>query len=70
MISSSCIINFSFQAMHVVSEGLECFGGQGYIEATGLPGMLRDAQVKLQLIFNLNHQLTRFYLFGKERQTF
>ena len=28
-----------------ISEGLECFGGQGYIEDTGLPGLLRDAQV-------------------------
>ena len=34
-----------FQAVCVVSEGLECFGGQGYIEDTGLPGLLRDAQV-------------------------
>lgn len=33
------------QAMPVVSEGLEAFGGQGYIEDTGLPGILRDAQV-------------------------
>ncbi|XP_043924301.1 acyl-CoA dehydrogenase family member 11-like [Protopterus annectens] len=33
------------QAIAVVSEGLECFGGQGYMEDTGLPGMLRDAQV-------------------------
>ncbi|KAJ1092523.1 hypothetical protein NDU88_005633 [Pleurodeles waltl] len=33
------------QAMAVVSEGLECFGGQGYMEDTGLPAMLRDAQV-------------------------
>merc|ERR1719471_795387 len=32
-------------AMNVISEGLECFGGQGYIEETGLPGILRDAQV-------------------------
>ena len=32
-------------AMAVVSEGLECFGGQGYIEDTGIPGILRDAQV-------------------------
>ncbi|XP_047494787.1 acyl-CoA dehydrogenase family member 11-like [Penaeus chinensis] len=32
-------------AMSVVSEGLECFGGQGYIEDTGLPVHLRDAQV-------------------------
>lgn len=36
---------FVFQAVAVVSEGLECFGGQGYIEDTGLPGLLRDAQV-------------------------
>ncbi|PVD31692.1 hypothetical protein C0Q70_07110 [Pomacea canaliculata] len=33
------------QAVAVVSEGLECFGGQGYIEDTGLPSILRDAQV-------------------------
>ncbi|XP_078523356.1 acyl-CoA dehydrogenase family member 11-like [Lissotriton helveticus] len=33
------------QAMAVISEGLECFGGQGYMEDTGLPSMLRDAQV-------------------------
>ena len=26
------------RCMEVVSEGLECFGGQGYIEDTGLPG--------------------------------
>nr|XP_045610109.1 acyl-CoA dehydrogenase family member 11-like [Procambarus clarkii] len=32
-------------AMEIVSEGLECFGGQGYIEDTGLPSYLRDAQV-------------------------
>ena len=33
------------QAVPFVSEALESFGGQGYIEETGLPGMLRDAQV-------------------------
>ncbi|XP_063396861.1 acyl-CoA dehydrogenase family member 11-like isoform X1 [Mytilus trossulus] len=33
------------QAMSVSSEGLESFGGQGYIEETGLPNFLRDAQV-------------------------
>ncbi|XP_054466929.1 acyl-CoA dehydrogenase family member 11-like isoform X2 [Anoplopoma fimbria] len=33
------------QAVAVVSEGLESFGGQGYIEDTGLPGILRDTQV-------------------------
>lgn len=29
----------------LISEGIECFGGQGYIEDTGLPTLLRDAQV-------------------------
>lgn len=33
------------QAMSVTSEGLECFGGMGYLEDTGLPQILRDAQV-------------------------
>ncbi|KAM8962201.1 acyl-CoA dehydrogenase family member 11-like [Pelodytes ibericus] len=33
------------QALAVISEGLECFGGQGYMEDTGLPTMLRDTQV-------------------------
>ena len=33
------------KAVANISEGLECFGGQGYIEDTGLPSMLRDAQV-------------------------
>ncbi|KAK7087897.1 acyl-CoA dehydrogenase family member 11-like [Littorina saxatilis] len=33
------------QAIALASEGLECFGGQGYIEDTGLPSILRDAQV-------------------------
>ncbi|XP_067406336.1 acyl-CoA dehydrogenase family member 11-like isoform X3 [Emydura macquarii macquarii] len=33
------------QAIAVISEGLECFGGQGYMEDTGLPVALRDAQV-------------------------
>ena len=31
--------------MSVVSEGLECFGGMGYLEDTGLPLLLRDSQV-------------------------
>lgn len=35
------------KAMEIVSEGLECFGGQGYIEDTGLPSHLRDAQVRV-----------------------
>ncbi|HEX7030396.1 MAG TPA: acyl-CoA dehydrogenase family protein [Gammaproteobacteria bacterium] len=33
------------QAVAVCSEALECFGGAGYIEDTGLPALLRDAQV-------------------------
>lgn len=33
------------QAVSVASEALECFGGAGYIEDTGLPRLLRDAQV-------------------------
>lgn len=35
----------SKKSVAVVSEGLECFGGQGYIEDTDLPGLLRDTQV-------------------------
>ena len=42
--SSECIYGF-LQSMQVTSEGLESFGGQGYIEDTGLPGLMRDAQV-------------------------
>lgn len=33
------------QAVAVASEAVECFGGQGYIEDTGIPRLLRDAQV-------------------------
>jgi alkylation response protein AidB-like acyl-CoA dehydrogenase len=33
------------QCVAVVSEALECFGGAGYVEDTGLPMLLRDAQV-------------------------
>jgi alkylation response protein AidB-like acyl-CoA dehydrogenase len=33
------------QAVSVTSEILECFGGAGYIEDTGIPALLRDAQV-------------------------
>ncbi|HEU4978792.1 MAG TPA: acyl-CoA dehydrogenase family protein, partial [Solirubrobacteraceae bacterium] len=33
------------QAVAAASETLEAFGGAGYIEDTGLPRMLRDAQV-------------------------
>lgn len=33
------------QSVRVLSEVLECFGGAGYVEDTGLPQLLRDAQV-------------------------
>jgi len=33
------------QCVAVVSEVLEAFGGAGYVEETGLPALLRDAQV-------------------------
>lgn len=33
------------QSISVLSEVLECFGGAGYLEDTGLPTLLRDAQV-------------------------
>ena len=33
------------QAVAVASEAIECCGGAGYIEDTGLPHLLRDAQV-------------------------
>ncbi|XP_035703599.1 acyl-CoA dehydrogenase family member 11 isoform X2 [Folsomia candida] len=33
------------KGMSVMSEGLELFGGQGYIEDTGIPKHFRDAQV-------------------------
>jgi alkylation response protein AidB-like acyl-CoA dehydrogenase len=33
------------QVVAVCSEALECFGGAGYVEDTGLPALLRDAQV-------------------------
>ncbi len=32
-------------AVKICSEALECFGGAGYVEDTGLPQLLRDAQV-------------------------
>jgi acyl-CoA dehydrogenase len=33
------------QAVMIASEVLECFGGAGYVEDTGLPVLLRDSQV-------------------------
>ena len=33
------------QVVHILSEVIEAFGGAGYVEDTGLPVLLRDAQV-------------------------
>ncbi|MEK7689729.1 MAG: acyl-CoA dehydrogenase family protein, partial [Bdellovibrionota bacterium] len=33
------------QAIRVVAEAIECFGGAGYVEDTGLPQLLRDTHV-------------------------
>lgn len=33
------------QVVHVTTEGVEAFGGAGYVEDTGLPSILRDSQV-------------------------
>ena len=41
----------------VASEGLESFGGQGYIEDTGLPTIYRDAQVSIPVPVVLNNKL-------------
>mmetsp|Transcript_47339 Transcript_47339/g.34631 ORF Transcript_47339/g.34631 Transcript_47339/m.34631 type:complete len:111 (+) Transcript_47339:382-714(+) len=35
----------SKESVRVISEGLECFGGLGYIESSHLPSILRDAHV-------------------------
>ena len=52
-------------AVSTVSEGLECFGGQGYIEDTGIPALLRDAQVGEKLHkFDQETKVGAFYLGG------
>lgn len=40
-----CKLYTAKQALKVCSEGLEAFGGMGYLEDSGLPRILRDAQV-------------------------
>lgn len=42
--SALCIL----QASAVVIEAMESFGGQGYMEDTGLPVIVRDALVRKQ----------------------
>lgn len=44
IMSALCIL----QASAVVVEAMESFGGQGYMEDTGLPVILRDALVRRQ----------------------
>jgi alkylation response protein AidB-like acyl-CoA dehydrogenase len=44
-LSSIVKLTTAKQAVAVVSEAIECFGGAGYVEDTGLPTLLRDAQV-------------------------
>jgi len=39
------MILWHVKVVAVTSEGLECFGGMGYLEDTGLPSLLRDSQV-------------------------
>eukprot|EP01103_Thecamoeba_quadrilineata_P004480 TRINITY_DN14216_c0_g1_i1.p1 TRINITY_DN14216_c0_g1~~TRINITY_DN14216_c0_g1_i1.p1 ORF type:complete len:631 (-),score=128.85 TRINITY_DN14216_c0_g1_i1:44-1909(-) len=45
LLTPVCKLYTAKQAVAVASEGLESFGGQGYIEETMLPRHLRDAQV-------------------------
>ena len=77
-------INFDrnvLQAVAIASEGLECFGGQGYIEDTGLPVFLRDAQasgsvvlccvcIGSTIVTCVCGPVTRFCQFGRELQIF
>jgi putative acyl-CoA dehydrogenase len=52
----------------VCSEVLECFGGAGYIEDTGLPKLLRDAQVLAIWEGTTNvHSLDMLRAFEKEK---
>ncbi|HZZ84978.1 MAG TPA: acyl-CoA dehydrogenase family protein [Anaeromyxobacteraceae bacterium] len=45
LVTSLAKLTTGKQAVAVASEALECFGGAGYVEDTGLPRLLRDAQV-------------------------
>ena len=65
------------QAVAVVSEALESFGGQGYIEDTGIPAILRDTQVSVfdhtfcRILYSTNCASSgRFCQYGKGRPTF
>ena len=45
LVTPLCKLTTAKQAVAVTSEILEAFGGAGYVEDTGLPTLLRDAQV-------------------------
>ena len=45
LLTPLCKLYTAKQAISVVSEVLEAFGGAGYVEDTGLPQLLRDVQV-------------------------
>jgi alkylation response protein AidB-like acyl-CoA dehydrogenase len=45
LVTPLCKLTTGKQAVAVSSEILEAFGGAGYVEDTGLPALLRDAQV-------------------------
>lgn len=45
LLNPVCKLYTAKQAVAYVSEGLECFGGQGYMEDTGIARALRDCQV-------------------------
>nr|CAB3262787.1 uncharacterized protein LOC100183254 [Phallusia mammillata] len=45
IVTPLCKLYTAKQAVAAASEGLESFGGAGYLEDTGLPTFLRDAQV-------------------------
>ena len=48
--------------MQVSSEGLESFGGQGYIEDTGIPGLMRDAQVTKKYLLYMTENWDTIYI--------
>lgn len=45
LLTPICKLYTAKQSVRCMSEGLEAIGGLGYLEDTGLPSMMRDAQV-------------------------
>ena len=56
------------QAVAVTSETLECFGGAGYVEDTGLPRILADAQVLPIWEGDNQRAVTRFAARARQRR--